>query len=458
MPSSSLRTQLRRRDTQRLADYRKHLAFYEGRQWDTVRRPGVLTVNYTRAIIKKATSFLMTGFQLSVDPISPAAEDAAREAERALADNADANSLTRVDFATEVDCAVLGDAAYKITWSQLDGAVRVTAVDVAGIFPDPVPGDLTRFRRVCHLYTATDQEIAEAFGVDAGRPQTEVIEEWTSEILNVYVGDTATPAVTMPNPYRTPEGDGIIPFVVYPNEAVPKQWNGESDVAAMLQVQRELNYEHTRLANIMELSGFPITVLAGVDKAEGILAQAGAIWELPPEAKADVLDLLKHGATDQHLAYLDAVKRTMHDLSETPRAAFGDNQRDLSGVALEVELLPLLHKVARKRAIRADAYAQRAAIILALTDQFTATTHLAAGTPVVNWQSPTPRDRTREIQNERLLTDGALSSRRTAMERLGEADPDTELAAINQERRELGVILDQPETAKQQVDTPREPA
>jgi hypothetical protein len=38
----------------------------------------------------------------------------------------------------------------------------------------------------------------------------------------------------------------------------------------------------------------------------------------------------------------------MHDLSETPRTAFGDAGRDLSGAALEVEIQPLVQKVQRK--------------------------------------------------------------------------------------------------------------
>ena len=443
MPET-IQKQLKSRDANRLSAYKKHLDFYEGRQWPGARnQKGLLTLNYVRAIIKKGTSFLMSGFQISVDPNSPAQEDAAREAEDALAEAAKANSLARVDFATEIDCAVLGDGAYKITWDAAGQVARVTAVDMAGIFPTPAPGDLTRFASVAHRYTASAADIFAAWGVIIARDSAVIIESWTADELTVYLDDNPAPIVAVPTPYPS-----IIPFVIYPNESVPKQWNGESDVAAIIAVQQEINSEQTRLANLMELSGFPVTVLSGVEESKGITAQAGAIWELPAEARAVVLDLLMHGAATQHLAYLDSIKRTLHDLSETPRAAFGDNQRDLSGVALEVELLPLLHKVARKRAIRADAYSQRAALILALTDLFTGTTHTASGIPVVNWQSPTPRDRARDIQNERLLVDGALSSRRTAMERLGEADPDTEIAAIATETAEIGVLLSQPKVDK----------
>ena len=40
---------------------------------------------------------------------------------------------------------------------------------------------------------------------------------------------------------------------------------------------------------------------------------------------------------------------------QAPRTAFGDNHTGLSGVALNVELDPLLKKIARKRLIRSAA-------------------------------------------------------------------------------------------------------
>ena len=39
------------------------------------------------------------------------------------------------------------------------------------------------------------------------------------------------------------------------------------------------------------------------------------------------------------------IYRVLHDLSEVPRSAFGGIERDMSGVALEIELQPLLQKV-----------------------------------------------------------------------------------------------------------------
>jgi len=442
----SMITDAHTRDKERLADYQRAIDFYEGHQWaDRIaeRKQNKMTVNYVRVLVRKVTSFVMQGFEVSIEPNSESQEEAARQAEAALSDAARHNQLDQLDYATELDAAVLGDGAYRITWSEATSNVVVTAPDVRGLFPERDPADPTRWHRVLHAHQLTPAQVAEHYGISIARPRPliDIAEVWTDEEHNVTIDNATTPAIVEANPY------GFIPFLIYPNEQKPKQWNGESDVLPLVDIAREFNAEVTRAKNIMELSGFPITILQGVDQSEGIAARAGALWELPADARAYVLDLLQHGATTQHLEYLQMVKSALHDLSETPRAAFGDNQRDLSGVALEVELLPLLHKVARKRTIRTTVHEQRAAMILQILDLFTGTQHVAAGLPLVSWSAPTPRDRAREIDNEVKLTTAALSSRRSAIARLGDADPDQELDDISGEAARLPPVDTKSEAA-----------
>lgn len=104
-----------------------------------------------------------------------------------------------------------------------------------------------------------------------------------------------------------------------------------------------------------------------VNRAEDdrdIAVQPGAVWEVPEQARAYLLDLLQGGGVRLHVDYVDLVYRTLHDLAETPRIAFGDGSGDRSGVALQTELDPLLRKVARKRLIRTAAMRQRDRLIL----------------------------------------------------------------------------------------------
>ena len=112
--------------------YRDNLDFYEGRQWPGRARRGErrLTFNYAKAFADKITGYLLTGLSVQVearDGDTAAGRDRARAAELALREVEATNGLSQLDFETELDCAVLGDACYKVTWDAAERQVRVTA-------------------------------------------------------------------------------------------------------------------------------------------------------------------------------------------------------------------------------------------------------------------------------------------------------------------------------------------
>ena len=78
------------------------------------------------------------------------------------------------------------------------------------------------------------------------------------------------------------------------------------------------------------------------------------------------MDLLQGGGVRLHVEYVDLVYRALHDLSEVPRVAFGEGRSLQSGIALRVELDPLIRRVARKRLIRTAAMRRRDRLILAV--------------------------------------------------------------------------------------------
>jgi hypothetical protein len=184
------------------------------------------------------------------------------------------------------------------------------------------------------------------------------------------------------------------------------------------------------------VSGNPIAVLEGVESSEDIAVRPGAVWNIPPDTKAYLLDLLQGGGIRLHIDYIDMVYRCLHDISEAPRAAYGGVERELSGVALEVELQSLLQKVLRKRAIRTSVYARRNRMILQLHSKF----NKEDLTPVSNrviWGQVLPADKAREAQNEQLLVQSGVHSRRTAMDQLGVKDPEAEFEKWLQERKAI---------------------
>ena len=176
----------------------------------------------------------------------------------------------------------------------------------------------------------------------------------------------------------------------------------------------------------------PIAVLEGVERAEDIAVQPGAVWELPEKARAYLLDLLQGGGVKLHVDFIELIYRTIYDLSEAPKTSFGDNPRALSGIALEMEMHPLLQRIRRKRLTRTAAYRRRNDMVLRVLEQRTGERYLPVRQRIV-WGPVLPQDRGRLAREEQLLVEAGLHSRRRAMETLGIDNPDAELTRVKEE-------------------------
>jgi hypothetical protein len=420
--------ELAQRDGERMRGYKSLLDFYEGRQW-TGRASGEkqLTFNYARVVIDKLTSYLMGGMKLSVTP-AEATEEAgkrARKAESALNRAAQLNNLQQLDFDTELDCAVLGDGAYKVIWDGEANEVRVTSPDVQGLYAWWRADDNTRMWRVASRYSLSAADAQTLYGVKTRSKSCAITEVWTDETFELWCDNAAVER--KPNPY------GAIPFIIFPNLRQPKRCWGLSDIPQLMEPQRELNRALSQLSHILELSGNPIAVLENVEQSEDIAVKPGAVWNLPEEAKAYLLDLLQGGGVGLHINYIEMLYRTLHDMAESPRAAFGGTGRDISGVALEIELQPLLQKIWRKRLIREPVYRRRAELMLKLLSKYKGEDYSGLNIEVV-WAPVLPRDLAGVVKSEETMVQSGIHSRRRAMAEVGVADPESEFARWLEER------------------------
>jgi hypothetical protein len=221
--------ELAQRDGERMRGYKSLLDFYEGRQW-TGRASGEkqLTFNYARVVIDKLTSYLMGGMKLSVTP-AEATEEAgkrARKAESALNRAAQLNNLQQLDFDTELDCAVLGDGAYKVIWDGEANEVRVTSPDVQGLYAWWRVDDNTRMWRVASRYSLSAADAQTLYGVKTRSKSCAITEVWTDEIFELWCDNAAVER--KPNPY------GAIPFIIFPNLRQPKRCWGLSDIPQLM--------------------------------------------------------------------------------------------------------------------------------------------------------------------------------------------------------------------------------
>ncbi len=175
-----------------------------------------------------------------------------------------------------------------------------------------------------------------------------------------------------------------------------------------------------------------MAVLENVTESRDIAVQPGAVWELPERARAYLLDLLQGGGVNLHIDYVNLIYRTLHDLGEAPRTAFGQGAAGLSGVALNIELDPLLKKVQRKRLLREVAYKRRNEMILRLLEQYTGVVYAPYRSRAV-WSELLPIDRSRLVAEETRLVAAGIHSRRRAADELGVADPDSEFERWQEE-------------------------
>ena len=426
-------SQLINRDLDRIKSYKELLDFYHGRHWEGYPRRGEkrLTFNYTKVVIDKITSYLMSGTNFTVESIEDSDEARARaqRAEQALHRVYEENNLEQLDFETEIDCAILGDACFKVIWDTERKSVRIATPDIQGIYAWWLGDDTSRVWRVASKYNLSSEEAEILYKVKPKSKTADVVELWTAQEFELWLDETLVEK--KPNPY------GFIPFIIYPNLREPKKFWGMSDLPQIIEPQQELNRGMSQLSRILELSGNPIAVLENVEESEDIAIKPGAVWNIPEDAKAYLLDLLQGGGVRLHIDYVNLLYRILHDIAESPRAAFGGTERDLSGVALEIELQPLLQKVRRKRLIRTDAYNRRSRLILKLLEQYR-NEDFGDNRLRVVWSPVLPQDLTRLVSNEQILVQNGIHSRRRAMTEVGVKDPEME---FNRWLEERGTIL-----------------
>ena len=428
MPTEFKVQDLAQLDRERFSAYKAALDFYNGTQWERTSKNRQLVFNYSKIAVDKITSYLMNELNFSFESLPGGNPEVAKQAEDLIYLILDQNNVAELDYTTEIDTAILGDGCYKVTWDAVGKRVRITAPDVNGLYAWWTGDDLNQTYKVVSRYQLSAEEILSLYKKTSQKKTAFITELWTDKDFVLYLENAVIDK--KPNPY------GFIPFIIFPNLRKPKQFWGVSDIPSLIEPQKELNRALSQLSRILEVSGNPIAVLEGVEASEDIQVRPGAVWNLPADTKAYLLDLLQGGGIRLHIDYIDLVYRTMHDISESPRAAYGGIQHELSGVALEVELQSLLQKVKRKRLIRTNIYKRRNEMILKLWAKFMRQDFTQVSQRVC-WGQVLPQDRTREAQNEQLCVQSGVHSRRTAMDNLGVRDPELEFDKWLDERRRI---------------------
>ncbi len=478
--SAARASALRASEQERLRRYAGYLDFYNGKQWAKTR-PGrtSLVVNYTRAVVDKGVSYLLgQGINFAVpagiedaetrglgdrgkgrenpelrtqnpEPAQPSYW--AARAEALLYRVYEDNDLEAADAQGAINGAVLGDTVFKVFWESGawrqgsadrgwgvnapsgtftgdGGRIRVVNIDPFTFFPRWAADDPSALLSVDVVYQLPVEEAARRYGDISispnSHPLIDAVESWTNSEFALTVGDWDV--VRSANPY------GFIPFVHIPNARPANEFWGVSDLKDVAPLNRELNERMSDVADVIRFHSDPPVIFKGVREHGNLAVGPGTVWDLPEGAGVDLLEW--RGQPPAVQEHIERVLRALHDVAETPKTAFGDSGRLLSGVALETELQPLIQKTLRKRIWWSAGLRRRNRYILRIAE-LNGMGSFAPYRSRIIWPPLLPADNEAEVRNNVALVQAGLRSRRTAMDHLGDESPETELRLIEEERR-----------------------
>ncbi|MEU1816101.1 phage portal protein [Streptomyces roseifaciens] len=275
---------------------------------------------------------------------------------------------------------------------------------------------------------------------------TEVI---TDDFIEEYVNDELLDA--RENPL------GTIPVVHIRNIAISGSPWGLADIVDVIPLNREYNEKCTDISDIINYHAAPVTIVTGC-KVSNLEKGPKKIWGGLPK-DANVFNLENGVDLTGPLAYLDVIKRAMHELTGVPETALGQAQpiSNTSGVALSITYFSLMQRYSLKQTNYE--YGFKRINELALRTLFLYEPETRAYNPstqgirtseeqplivdmadpevyqtTVDWPPPLPVDtlvKLNEVQAKLAL---GLESKRGALRDLGEVFPDEKVAEIFDEQ------------------------
>lgn len=294
-----------------------------------------LTFNYTGALSRWLTNFCFSKgvhftTEKKIEHIVPALLKRIWEVD---------NDKPRLLLDTGELGGVNGDVFLKIAYEpgwrdssgfKNPGRVRILALNPSFCFPEYHPHDAERVIRLKLKYRF--------FGTSAeGTRQvftyTEILtDDGVEEFINDELIDSR------------PNALGVIPVVHIANIPVPGSPWGLSDITDIIALNREYNEQATNIADIINYHASPVTVITGA-RASNLEKGPKKIWGgLPKDARVETLENGVDLAGP--LAYLEMIKRAMHEMTGVPETALGQSQpiSNTSGVALSMMMEPTMLK------------------------------------------------------------------------------------------------------------------
>ena len=205
-----------------------------------------------------------------------------------------------------------------------------------------------------------------------------------------------------------------------------------------------MNEKATDISDIINYHGSPTTIITGA-KIKDLEKGANRVWTLPENASAKNLTLdgdLK--ASEEHY---QNVRSALLEISGTTEQALGKFEGSVppSGVALQLQYLPLLEKRDVKTMLYGLGIRQINRLILKTTEiadpSFNAKMDALEGNPYRNevvFEDPLPQDERRELEMTKERMAMGISTRRRELEKMGKSQ--AEITEILKEADEEAIL------------------
>jgi Phage portal protein, SPP1 Gp6-like len=434
----------------RLNRYAAAWAWYLGHHWSYRREQGEpqLSFNYVRAFCDYVTNFCFShGVSFEVPDqnrgVTPYILQRAWEVD---------NPKGKILWEMGQVGGVTGDCFVKIAYEEAyadptglvrPGRIRILPLNPASCFPEFHPHDRTRLLRFKLKYRFWGTSL------EGTRQVYTYTELMTDEMIEEYINDELIDQ--RPNPL------GRIPVVHIANVPVSASPWGLSDIYDIIPLNREFNEKMTEISDIINYHAAPVTIITGA-KASQLERGPKKVWAgLPKEAQ--VFNLEMQSQLQTPMAYVETIKRAMHEMTGVPETALGQVQpiSNTSGVALSIQFQPLMNKRAMKMLqysqgleqineliILTAAVFEPQLLVMDVTNTVPESDYLPQLDPrdpvtyrtTVVWQDPLPVDKLIKLNEVQVMLALGLTSKEGALRVLGEHFPNEVLAEIFDEQME----------------------
>lgn len=437
-------------DAKRLETYVRNWNFYEGYHWEGISdtdKPQI-TENYCRAFVNKFVSFEF-GKCFNIK-LNPDIEEEILPFLNFVWDDNDKDTFSTVLGQTK---SITGDAWVQVIYipktledgtpnpefddpfdEHENGRIRVLVVQPDMVFPEYNNlFDKDKLKRLKIMYPVPKYP---------NNPRsTQLVmykQVWDKNVCTEYLGDEVIRVTT--NKY------GIIPFVHIKNFEIAGRNYGLSDLEDLIPLNSELNLKKSDVSEIIDYHSAPLTVVYGA-KVGQLEKGANKVWGgLPKDGRVENLSLDSDMSSSNN--YIGGIKQAMHEIGAVPEGALGKETSisNTSGVALQVQLMPLIERVRDKQKETRTGLAKVNKIILKI-----AVTEGIISIPSnikprdfyhneIVFDDNLPKDRLVELQQLQLEMKLGVCDREEAMKRLGKTDIQKRLREIEEDMKEVPYI------------------